>query len=174
MLSSFDELLPGDAVDAPGHHVVLFAGWNDQGHSGMCVIEQESTALGMQFHVRDTASMQSEYKPMRALSLGNDPGTPTAAATPSDPGAFGGFGDPTTGTPTTGTPTSVGQPLPPTGFQQPTFDPNAPNGFDPTGGSFGGCNSNPASLNALCASAGCGMVQDGCGGVIDCGSCGGF
>jgi hypothetical protein len=71
MLSSYDELAPGDAVDAPGHHVVLFVGWNDAAHTGLCVIEQESTALGMQFHVRSTESMQGEYQPMRSLSLGN-------------------------------------------------------------------------------------------------------
>lgn len=80
MLDSFDDLVPGDAIDAPGHHVVLFVGWDDPDHTGICTIEQESTDLGMQFHVRSTDSMQDEYQPMRLLGLSDDTATPTGGA----------------------------------------------------------------------------------------------
>ena len=69
----YEELLPGDGIDDPGHHVVLFLGWNDAAHKGACVIEQASTASDMQFRVRTTSSLKSGgFKPFRPKTFGTD------------------------------------------------------------------------------------------------------
>jgi rare lipoprotein A (peptidoglycan hydrolase) len=50
----------------------MFLGWDDSAKSQVCVIEQECTKCGMQFHTRSKASLQGEYKPMRAPQFEND------------------------------------------------------------------------------------------------------
>lgn len=73
-LSSYEALLPGDALVRNGH-IVLFLGWNDASRSGACVLEQASTKSDMQFRVRTTASLRSaSYVPLRAdeLASGGD------------------------------------------------------------------------------------------------------
>lgn len=68
-LSSYDALLPGDALLRQGH-IVLFLGWNDASRSGACVLEQASTKSDMQFRVRSTSSLRSAaYLPFRADRL---------------------------------------------------------------------------------------------------------
>ena len=96
VLPSYDALLPGDGfVRRSGGegHAILFAGWQDSKHSGACVIEQESTALGMQFHVRTTSSLKaSGFHAMRADKLagsGTGAGTVTAPDPPKTPPAGG-------------------------------------------------------------------------------------
>ena len=73
-LASMGALLPADAfVRRSGGegHMALFVGWNDAAHSSACVIEERSTALGMQFHARTTASLiSSGYHPIRADKFG--------------------------------------------------------------------------------------------------------
>lgn len=76
LLGSYDELLPGDAlvrrVGGEGH-TMLFLGWNDTKKASACVVEQRSTKLGMQFHVRTSSELKSDsYKPIRATKLAND------------------------------------------------------------------------------------------------------
>ncbi|HEY8076684.1 MAG TPA: hypothetical protein VIF62_21310 [Labilithrix sp.] len=73
LLASYDQLLPGDAIvhrSGGAGHVVLFAGWQDAAKSTACVIEEENTKLGMQFHVRTAASLRAGgFKPIRAKKL---------------------------------------------------------------------------------------------------------
>lgn len=70
LLPSYASLLPGDALvhrSGGQGHVVLFVGWSDHGHSSACVIEEESTRLGMQFHTRSTSSLHGgSYHAIRA------------------------------------------------------------------------------------------------------------
>jgi hypothetical protein len=82
-LASYDNLVPGDGfvrrVGGEGH-AILFLGWNDTAHSSACVLEQESTALGMQFHTRTTASLKSQsFKPITNAKLTSAPATAPAA-----------------------------------------------------------------------------------------------
>jgi hypothetical protein len=69
-LGSYSDLLPGDALlyrTSGEGHVMLFAGWSDSSHANACVIEERSTALGMQFHTRPVSSLHSMgYKPIRS------------------------------------------------------------------------------------------------------------
>ncbi|MEO6420629.1 MAG: hypothetical protein ABIP39_14545 [Polyangiaceae bacterium] len=69
-LASYNSLVPADALVRRSNgegHIVLFVGWNDTAHTAACVIEQESTALDMQFHARTTASLKSSgYHAIRA------------------------------------------------------------------------------------------------------------
>ena len=68
-LSSYDDLVPGDGIDDVGNHVVMFLGWNDEAHTGACVLEERS-AGDMSFHVRPTASLKRNgYKPFRPTSF---------------------------------------------------------------------------------------------------------
>lgn len=69
-LSSYDSLLPGDALvmRANGRgHMVMFAGWNDSGKTSACVLEEASTALDMEFRARTRTSLRNTgYKAIRA------------------------------------------------------------------------------------------------------------
>lgn len=69
-LSTYDQLQPGDALVRRSRgqgHVVLFLGWNDASKKAACVIEQNSTALDMEFGTRTTASLKaSGFSPIRA------------------------------------------------------------------------------------------------------------
>jgi hypothetical protein len=73
LLASYASLLPGDALvyrSGGEGHVVLFVGWSDAAKSAACVIEQESTALDMQFHARTTSSLHaSGFHAIRADKL---------------------------------------------------------------------------------------------------------
>lgn len=84
-LSSFDELVPADALvyrkNGAGH-IVMFLGWNNSAKSEACVIEQANTADDMQFRSRPTSSLHATgYHAIRATKLGSS----------------GGGGDPTAG-----------------------------------------------------------------------------
>jgi len=69
-LGSYDSLRPGDALVRRSNgsgHVVLFLGWNNSSHSSACVLEQNSTALDMEYGTRTTSSLHaSGYKAIRA------------------------------------------------------------------------------------------------------------
>ncbi len=88
MLKSHAELLPGDAIvrrSGGAGHDVLFAGWENAAKTTACVIEEESTRLGMQFHVRTASSLHAGgFKPIRAKKLASASGADTGG---SDPGA---------------------------------------------------------------------------------------
>lgn len=115
-LDSWDELVPGDALNMPGRHAVIFLGFEEGG--SVCVIEQSSTNNDMQFRVRSAGSLAG-YQPIRAEQFAND--------------------------------TNVGE------------------------GTINTCATTPDAA-AICAEANimhgvqCGLVADGCGGVIDCGA----
>ena len=101
LIGSYDKLLPGDALvyrSGSHGHIVLFAGWQDAAKTQACVIEEESTALDMQFHVRTAASLRATgFKATRAKKLasapaGNDnnnnpPPTPAGGDDPPPAGA---------------------------------------------------------------------------------------
>jgi hypothetical protein len=72
-LATYDELLPGDALvrrsDGAGH-VFLFLGWNDRARSSMCVLEQASTALDMEYRSRGTSALKAQgYRAIRSERL---------------------------------------------------------------------------------------------------------
>jgi len=73
LLPGYSSLLPGDALvhrSGGSGHVVLFLGWSDAAQSAACVLEEESTALDMQFHARTTSSLHSSgYHAIRADKL---------------------------------------------------------------------------------------------------------
>lgn len=73
LLGGYDALRPGDALvrrkNGAGH-IVLFLGWNNAAKTSACVIEQNSTALDMEFGTRTTSSLRaSGYKAIRADKL---------------------------------------------------------------------------------------------------------
>ncbi len=75
-LGSYEELAPAAARLKSGH-VVLFLAWNDDAHTGACVLEQSSTKNDMQFRVRTVASLKKEgYKAVRATKMLSDTGEP--------------------------------------------------------------------------------------------------
>jgi uncharacterized protein (TIGR03382 family) len=143
-LSSFDDLIPADALLRSGH-VMMFAGWSDAAHTGACVLEQSSTKNDMQFRVRSTASLRSEgYKPIRAKKLANDRGVGAGTAAEDDePSA-----------------------------EESEEDELAVARQPPRRETPGACT--PFSPDEACGVAfeergfECGMVSDGCGGVINC------
>jgi hypothetical protein len=166
MLSSYDELVPGDALDAPGHHVVLFLGWNDSAKSGVCVIEQECTKCGMQFHVRSASSLKGEYKPMRAKKFAGDTAvndSPGSAGSPSD-------GPSSADTPDEPAPTPTPKPKPKPNPNPTPITPTDPSGSPDPGGSA--CV--PQTAQQACSTAfglsgtECGTISDGCGGSVSC------
>jgi len=64
VLSSYDDLLPGDALVKDGH-MVLFLGWKDS--ASACVLEQASSDNDMEFRARTKSSLRSQrYKALRA------------------------------------------------------------------------------------------------------------
>lgn len=70
LLGSYDGLRPGDALVRRSNgagHMVMFLGWNNAAKTSACVIEQNSTALDMEFGTRTTSSLRaSGYKAIRA------------------------------------------------------------------------------------------------------------
>ena len=106
-LSSWDQLLPADAILRQGH-VMLFVGW-EPGKSGVCVLEQASTASDMQYRVKSVASLKSQgFKPIRAKKLAGDTGGATGGATTTEPTGTGGADPGTTPAPTPPDPTPSG------------------------------------------------------------------
>ena len=184
-LNSYDELIPGDAIDAAGHHVVLFLGWNDDAHSGICVLEQASTASDMQFRVRSTSSLKSGgFKPLRNddfpddEGLGGAPAVPKGSTSGSVPAPQGDDDD--SSLPSTDPSTDPGpppRPAPTAPF--PTFPtpPTTPT-IPPSSSSGGACI--PLGTTKACMAAAatkglqCGTVSDGCGGTINCDNVDGF
>ena len=146
-LSSYNELLPGDAIDDPGHHIVLFLGWDDSAHTGACVLEQASTASDMQFRVRTTSSLKSGgFKPLRPTTFSD---SDTSIVDPSGTGA-------TDAGPDAGdTNTDPGDPEPTTPACTPLTASQA-------------CNA--ATINGVQ----CGSISDGCGATVDCDTVDGF
>lgn len=69
-LSSYAELVAGDALvrRANGRgHIVVFLGWNDAAKSSACVLEQNGTALDMEFGARTVPSLRaSGFRAIRA------------------------------------------------------------------------------------------------------------
>jgi hypothetical protein len=162
-LGSYEELVPGDAVNAAGHHVVMFLGWDDSAKSNLCVIEQECTKCGMQFHTRSRASMEGQYRPMRAPQFVNDTSQSSAPDSPADdpsasenqpPGDDPGSSQ--TRPPATD-PGSSQNPSPafdPSSSNNPppAFDPNSPQ--DPFGIFDPGPSQNPSPGTMTCANDG--------------------
>ena len=70
LLGSYDSLRPGDALVRRSNgagHIVMFLGWNNAAKTSACVIEQNSTALDMEFGTRTASSLRaSGYKAIRA------------------------------------------------------------------------------------------------------------
>jgi MYXO-CTERM domain-containing protein len=188
-LDSYDQLIPGDAIDAAGHHVVLFLGWNDDAHSGICVIEQASTASDMQFRVRTTSSLKSGgFKPLRPDNFPDDEALGGAAPVPSSGSGSGtqptaGGDDDDSTLPTSGPstdPTDPGPSGPSVPSQPPSFPsfPSFPT-TPTTPPSSGGACVPLSTLKACMAAAAtsglqCGTVSDGCGGTINCDNVDGF
>jgi hypothetical protein len=60
----WDNLLPGDAIVRPGHHMVLFAGWTNQARTQFCAIEEYNYGHpATVFH--HYKSSYSSYTPVR-------------------------------------------------------------------------------------------------------------
>jgi hypothetical protein len=151
-VGSWDDLLPADAIvhrSGGKGHVALFLGWEPD-KSGVCVLEQASTASDMQFRVRSLASLKSGgYKPVRASALAGDTG-----------GASGETAAPPPATSTTTTPPAEGD--------TPPADPSTPDSGAP-----GSCSSTFADVdvcNAALLTRGieCGVVTDACGNTVNC------
>jgi hypothetical protein len=159
-LSSWDALLPADALLRQGH-VMLFVGW-EPGKSSVCVLEQASTASDMQFRVKSVASLKSQgFKPIRAKKLAAD----TGAATGGEPAPDTGADPEQAGT----TPEPEGSTPDPT--------PADPTPADPTPTGPTTCVSRSAA--AVCGEAAadgveCGPVIDECGRAVSCDGVAGF
>jgi MYXO-CTERM domain-containing protein len=179
MLKSYDELVPGDAFDAPGHHAILFVGWNDDSHSNACVIEQESTALGMQFHLRSTSSLKGEFKPMRAAKFANDTDfnpngnsvstgdDDDSTSTPSPSLAGDDDDDNSSSTPSPSNPPKRKSPPPAPSVMTDPSD-SSPTIPDFTPPPAPACVPLSAIEACLAEGAQCGVVSDGCDGTVSC------
>lgn len=185
-LDSMEELVPGDALDDPGHHAVIFLGFEDDG--GICVIEQSSTANDMQFRVRSAGSL-SGYQPIRAEQFANDT---SRSANTGNAGNTGGLDctqaqDPAAVCMAASLSSGV-QCGPVADGCGGKIDCSAVPGFGC--GTTGTCQlgkcvagqpqCTPKTAAAACASARelsgaeCGAVSDGCGGKVDCDEVEGF
>ena len=61
---AWDNLLPGDAIVRPGHHMMLFAGWTNQAQTQFCAIEEYNYGHpATVFH--HYKSSYSSYTPVR-------------------------------------------------------------------------------------------------------------
>lgn len=160
-LASWDDLLPADALVHRSNgagHVVLFLGW-EPGKTGVCVLEQASTASDMQFRVRSLASLQSQgFKPIRASVLADDTGGAADVAV--------------AGTTTTD---------PPAADDAPPADPNTPaDPGTPDSGAPDPGNCTAFAAIDVCNEAlltrgiECGLVQDACGNTVNCDAVVGF
>ena len=70
-LASYDELLPGDAINRPGRHVVLFKEWVDDKHERMRVIEAAFVKVREKEHDRAALTKQG-FVPMRYRGLSDN------------------------------------------------------------------------------------------------------
>jgi hypothetical protein len=150
-LESYDALLRGDALvhrSGGSGHIVLFLGWDDDAHSGACVLEQASTASDMQFRVRSSASLESGgYKPICVDALANDDGAPPKATTSTQP--------------TGPVPDTTDEATPSGDTETKTRTP------DPQTTCIPGTREERCAL-AKADGAECGSVSDGCGGEVSC------
>lgn len=83
----WDELQPGDALNNPTHHIMLFAGWLDENHTRFCTIEEYNwgrPASILHHTIHDTSHGQpfrAAYIPCRFTST-----PPGSSATPTSGG----------------------------------------------------------------------------------------
>lgn len=69
-LPSFDDLLPGDALNKPYDHIILFAGWADPQHEHMRVVE--AIQAGVREDVHSRASVVAKgFEPLRYNEIQN-------------------------------------------------------------------------------------------------------
>ena len=161
-LSSYDDLVPADALVWPGHHSMVFLGWNDTAHKGACVLEEASTASDMQFRVRLTASLKgSSFVPVRSNDFSED--------TDYTPAKHAGSGNSST---STGSTTTVDAGA---GSSTGTGSSSGSSGSSTSTGSGSGDDTcTPYTAAAACKDAydnrgvECGKVSDGCGSTVDC------
>jgi len=60
------DLTPGDALNIPHHHVMLFAGWMNKEHTRACVIEEYDYGHPAEVRVRSRSELVSTgYQPIR-------------------------------------------------------------------------------------------------------------
>ena len=149
-LRSYDELVPADALVDAGKHSVIFLGWNDSAHNGICVLEQSSTKNDMQFRVRMTSSLKADgFVPVRADQFAND----TVVNRPTET-------------------------IPDTTPNKPPGDPEGENKVEaPAPAPVPVCRSLPVAsvcADAMAAGVECGRVVDNCGRVVDCRGMAGF
>lgn len=63
---AWHDLRPGDALNKPHHHAMLFAGWMNKQKNRACVIEEYSYGHPAEIRVRDRADMVAiGYQPIR-------------------------------------------------------------------------------------------------------------
>jgi hypothetical protein len=62
----WNELRPGDAIDQPRYHVMLFAGWANKAHTDYCAIEEHATGRPAEITVHAVSAMHAlGFKPIR-------------------------------------------------------------------------------------------------------------
>jgi hypothetical protein len=87
----WSELEPGDALNNPQHHIMLFAGWLDENHTRFCTIEEYNwgrPASIIHHTIHDTSHGQpfrSVYIPCRSSNA-----PPSSSVAPSSGGSSGG------------------------------------------------------------------------------------
>lgn len=70
----WDELLPGDAINKPQQHIMLFAGWMNSAHTSLCIMHENRTGTPANIGRRERRTLQSTgYSPVRFNSM--PPGT---------------------------------------------------------------------------------------------------
>jgi len=90
-LESYDELLPGDLLNAFDQHVVLFVEWTDEERGAARVLE--AARLRVQESVYPTAQLERRgfrplrYKPLDPRWVRFEPGEPAFSAEAQEPGA---------------------------------------------------------------------------------------
>lgn len=92
----WDELEPGDALNNPQHHIMLFAGWLDENHTRFCSIEEYNWGRPASI-IHHTIYDRSHGRPYREayLPIRFTSTPPGASATPSTGGSGGGSAAPT-------------------------------------------------------------------------------
>ena len=70
-LESYDELLPGDAINRAGRHVVLFKEWVDDKHERMRVIEAAFVKVREKEHERAALTKQG-FVPLRYRGISDN------------------------------------------------------------------------------------------------------
>lgn len=86
---SWSELEPGDALNNPQHHIMLFAGWLDENHTRFCTIEEYNwgrPASILHHTIHDTSRgspIRSVYIPCRSASAPPSSSTGTGGSSGS-------------------------------------------------------------------------------------------